>query len=87
MYAHSTHVSGENWASMSTEFPDIQVKTFPKDVLDAMKAANKKLVEESAAADPFAAKVLNSQQRYLAQVRQWTKMSDLAYLISTDNTK
>ncbi|MFT6028996.1 MAG: TRAP-type mannitol/chloroaromatic compound transport system substrate-binding protein [Oleiphilaceae bacterium] len=87
MYAHSTHASGENWASMSTEFPNIKVKTFPKDVLDAMKDANKRLVDQSAAADPFAAKVLNSQQAYLAKVRQWTKMSDLAYLNSTDETK
>lgn len=87
MYAHSTHVSAENWVSMSTEYPDIQVKTFPTEVLDAMKAANKKLVEQSAAADPFAAKVLHSQQDYLAKVRQWTKMSDLAYLTSTDESK
>jgi TRAP-type mannitol/chloroaromatic compound transport system substrate-binding protein len=63
------------------------VKTFPKDVLAAMKTANKKLVEENAAADPFAAKVLKSQQDYLAKVRQWTKMSDLAYLNSTDDAK
>lgn len=84
MYAHSTHASGENWASMSTEFPNIQVKTFPKEVLDAMKAANQKLVAQSAAEDPFAAKVLKSQQDYLVKVRQWTNMSDLAYLTSTD---
>jgi TRAP-type mannitol/chloroaromatic compound transport system substrate-binding protein len=69
---------------MSTEFPNIQVKTFPKDVLNAMQEANKRLVEKSAAEDPFAAKVLASQQAYLAKVRQWTNMSDLAYLTSTD---
>ncbi|MFV1873883.1 MAG: TRAP transporter substrate-binding protein [Oleiphilus sp.] len=83
MYAHSTHASGENWSSMSSEYPNIQVKTFPKEVLDAMQAANQKLVEKSAADDPFAAKVLTSQQSYLAKVRQWTKMSDMAYLNST----
>lgn len=83
MYAHSTHASGENWANMSTEYPNIQVKTFPKDVLEAMKSANQRLVEKSAASDPFAAKVLHSQQAYLAKVRQWTNMSDLAYLNST----
>lgn len=86
MYAHSTHASAENWSSMTTEYPNIQVRTFPQDVMDALKKANKKLVEESAAADPFAAKVLASQQAYLEKVRQWTTMSDLAYLTSTGKT-
>ncbi len=83
MYAHSTHASAENWSSMLTEFPAIQVRTFPQDVMEALKTANVKLLEESAAADPFAAKVLASQKAYLAKVRQWTSMSDLAYLTST----
>ena len=83
MYAHSTHASAENWSSMRSEFPNIQVKTFPKEVMAALQAANAKLLAENAAADPFAAKVLASQQDYLAKARQWTTMSDLAYLNST----
>lgn len=85
MYAHSTHASAENWSTMLSEFPNIKVKTFPKEVMDALKAANTRLLEESAAADPFAAKVLASQKAYLTKAREWTNMSDLAYLISTSD--
>jgi len=86
MYAQSTHESGKNWSTMSAEFPNIQVKTFPPAVIAAMKEANESLLAENAANDPFAAKVLKSQKEYLAQVRQWTNMSDKAYLNSTSNS-
>ena len=51
--------------------------------MTAIKAANDELLKENAANDPFAAKVLSSQQEYMAKVRQWTEMSDKAYLDST----
>jgi len=85
MWSQSTHESGKNWSTMSTEYPDIQVKTFPAEVIAAMKAANESLLKENAAKDEFAARVLKSQQDYLAKVRQWTNMSDKAYLDSTSN--
>ncbi len=83
MYTHSTHESGENWSTMKAEYPNIKVKTFPDEVMKAIREANDALLKENAAADPFAAKVLASQQSYMEKVRQWTNMSDKAYLDST----
>jgi TRAP-type mannitol/chloroaromatic compound transport system substrate-binding protein len=83
MYAQSMHESGKNWSTMTEEFPNIKVKTFPDEVIAALKVANEALLKESAANDPFAAKVLSSQREYLAKIRQWTNMSDKAYLDST----
>jgi len=83
IYALSVHESGKNWSSMLEEYPNIQVKTFPEEVMQAMKTANSELLAEYAANDAFAAKVLASQKAYLQQVRQWTRMSDEAYLRST----
>jgi len=82
MYAHSYHASGENWAKMKTEYPDIKVKTFPKDVIDAMRKANDELIAERAAKDPMAKKIIDSQAAYLKKVRVWTEISDNAYLNS-----
>jgi TRAP-type mannitol/chloroaromatic compound transport system substrate-binding protein len=82
MYIQSTHESGKNWATMLTEFPNIQVKTFPEEVMNAIRQANDELLAENAAADPFAAKVLESQQSYMKDVRAWTMISDKAYLES-----
>ena len=82
MYIQSYHSSGENWASMKTEFPNIQVKSFPADVINAMRTANDELLAEKAAADPLAKKILDSQSAYMSKSRAWTDISDKAYLNS-----
>ena len=82
MYAQSYHASGENWATMKTEFPDIKVKTFPKEVIDAMRKANDELIAEQAANNPMAKKIIDSQADYLKKVRVWTNLSDVAYINS-----
>jgi len=82
MYIQSYHASGENWANMKTEFPDIQVKSFPTDVISAMRKANDELLAEKAAADPLAKKILDSQSAYMSKSRAWTDISDKAYLNS-----
>ncbi|GAA0240773.1 TRAP transporter substrate-binding protein [Marinomonas primoryensis] len=85
MYIQSYHESGVNWATMKTEYPNVQVKTFPKDVLVAMKKANQELLEEKAAADPLAKEIIESQAKYLKTTRVWTNISDRAYLDSVDS--
>ena len=85
MYVQSYHESGKNWASMKQEFPNIQVKSFPTEVIGAMRKANDELLAEKAAADPLAKKVLDSQAAYLKQSRAWTDISDRAYLNSLSN--
>ena len=82
MYIQSYHESGKNWASMKQEFPNIQVKSFPAEVIGAMRKANDDLLAEKAAADPLAKKILDSQASYLKQSRAWTDISDRAYLNS-----
>ncbi|WP_414689238.1 MULTISPECIES: TRAP transporter substrate-binding protein [unclassified Neptuniibacter] len=82
MYIQSYHASGENWASMKTEFPNIQVKSFPANVINAMRTANDELLAEKAAADPLAKKILDSQSAYMSKSRAWTDISDKAYLNS-----
>ena len=86
MYIQSYHESGENWATMKTEYPNVEVKTFPKDVLNAMRKANQKLLDEKAAADPLAKEILESQAAYLKKARVWTNISDRAYLDGLDDT-
>jgi len=83
MYSQSMHESGKNWSTMTTEYPNIKVKTFPESVMAAMRKANDELLQENAAKDEFAARVLSSQQTYMKNIRQWTQMSDKAYLDST----
>jgi len=85
MYAQSNHESSVNWATIKSEYPDVQVKTLPKEVIDAMRKANDELLTEFAAADPLAKEISDSQAEYLAKARAWTAISDQAYLNSVGN--
>jgi len=82
MYAQSYHVSAENWHLIKKDYPDIQIKTFPREVMNAMRKANAELLAERAAADPLAREIIDAQAAYLAIVREWTAISDQAYLNS-----
>jgi TRAP-type mannitol/chloroaromatic compound transport system substrate-binding protein len=82
MYVQSYHASGENWAKMKSDYPEIKVKTFPKPVIAAMEKANSELLAEQAAGDPLAKEIIDSQAGYLKQVRVWSDISDVAYLNS-----
>ena len=82
MYTLAYHENAVNWATMRQEFPDIQLRTFPKPVLAALRKANDELLAEFAAADPLAREIIDSQADYLARARAWTAISDQAYLNS-----
>jgi TRAP-type mannitol/chloroaromatic compound transport system substrate-binding protein len=85
MYAQSYAVSAENWAAIKKDYPDIKIKTFPKEVLAAMRKANDELLAERAAADPVAKKIIDHQAAFMAKAREWTDISDRAYLDSLDD--
>jgi TRAP-type mannitol/chloroaromatic compound transport system substrate-binding protein len=86
MYAQSYHESAVNWATIKSEYPDIKVKTFPEEVLDAMRKANQELLAETAGDDPLAKEIIDSQAAYLDKARNWTLISDQAYLNSGAGT-
>jgi TRAP-type mannitol/chloroaromatic compound transport system substrate-binding protein len=85
MYAQSYHLSAENLASLQNDFPEVKIRTFPADVLEAMRRANEELLAERAAADPMAREIIDSQKAYLAKVRGWTAVSDQVYLNSLND--
>lgn len=80
MLIHSTHANAEAWASIREEHPNVQIKNFPDSVFQAMTEANAKLLEEAAAGDEQAKKIIDSQEKYLRNARNYTEISERAYL-------
>ncbi|PLX87103.1 MAG: ABC transporter substrate-binding protein, partial [Desulfuromonas sp.] len=80
MYAHIYDVHGRNWAAIQQEYPDVKIRTFPKEVIDKLKLENNKLLDEMAAKDELFKEILTSQRDYVKKVRAWTQISDYAYL-------
>ncbi|PLX78575.1 MAG: ABC transporter substrate-binding protein [Desulfuromonas sp.] len=80
MYARSYNDSAVNWAKIEKEFPHIKIRTFPKEVIAAMKKVNNELLEATAAKDATFKKIYDSQKDYMKKVRKWTEISDYTYL-------
>ncbi len=80
MYTQNYHMSSEAWSKIEQDYPNIKVRTFPKEVMDAMKAANQTLLAEKAAGNPMLKKILDSQAEYQKKSREWTRISDYSYL-------
>ncbi|UTZ41591.1 TRAP transporter substrate-binding protein [Vibrio campbellii] len=82
MYTQSKHESGKNWASIQSEYPDVQVKDFPPEVIAALREANVRLLKQHAEKDALAKEIQESQASYIEQVRPWSDISHRAYLNS-----
>ncbi len=82
MYTQSLHENANSWATMKAEYPEIQVRNFPDDVMAALRNANSELLIEQAKSDPLAKTILDSQAAYLKKARDWTSISLQAYLDS-----
>jgi TRAP-type mannitol/chloroaromatic compound transport system substrate-binding protein len=84
MLVQANHESAKNWESMKTEYPNIKVKTFPKPVFAELRKANDKLLKELSAKNPLSKEIIDSRLNYLKKIRNWTNISDKAYL-NSDN--
>ena len=80
LYIRNYHLSAMALEDMFAQYPDIKVKTFPKEVIDEMKKVNHQLRKEMSSENPLLKKILESQKSYQNRVREWTRMSDYLYL-------
>ena len=85
MYIQNYAMSADSWSKIATDNPNIKIKTFPKEVMDAMKQANKELIAEKSKESQLLKEVIESQMAFQKKAREWTIMSDYLYL--KDNLK
>lgn len=76
------NANSENWDIISSKFPNVKVKQFPADVIDALKESNQKLITSEMARSPMAKKILESRADYLLKARAWTDIGLKLYLDS-----
>ncbi|MFT5572086.1 MAG: TRAP-type mannitol/chloroaromatic compound transport system substrate-binding protein [Cryomorphaceae bacterium] len=72
--------NAQNWDIISSQFPDVQVKEFPSEVIAALKQSNQNLLEAEKARSPLAARIIESRAEYLRKARAWTNIGDKLYL-------
>ena len=79
-YAHFTHANADKLAALSSEYPEVAIKTFPAEIFSALREANAKLLEKNATDNPTFREILTSQQEYLKKARAWSKISDYSFI-------
>ena len=72
--------NAQNWDVISSQFPDVQIKSFPPEVMDALRESNKKLLESEKARSPIAKRIIESREEYLRKSRAWTNIGQKLYL-------
>lgn len=80
MSTSSFAANADNWQTISKNYPNVQVKRFPNEVITALKAANKELVEQEKARSEIAKRILESRESYLSKARAWTNIGEKLYL-------
>ena len=80
MSTHSFAANTDNWQTISEQYPNVQVKRFPQEVIDALKEANTKLLEEEKARSDVAKRILESREAFLKKSRTWTNIGEKLYL-------
>lgn len=85
MTTASFAANADNWATISSQFPNVKVKQFPPEVMQALKESNKTLLDAEIARSPIAQKILLSRAAYLKKARAWTEVGEQAYLESMGN--
>jgi len=83
MYIQIYDMHARAWRKMRKEHPNIVIKTFPISVMDALRKAKKQLLIKQMANNPMLREIIESQNAYMKQSREWTKMSDFLYLIES----
>lgn len=64
----------------------IDLRRFPDDVVRKLKTLSEEVVAEIAQKDAFSKKVYDSYQKFLQQSREYSSVSELAYLLARDRT-
>ncbi len=80
MTTHTFAENSENWSTIAEQFPNVQVKEFPSEVMQALRESNQALLQAESERSEFAKSVLDSRAAYLKKARAWTRIGTQAYL-------
>ncbi len=75
------------WTKMKKEYPNIKIKTFPTEVLKAMKKSTDEVMNSYSKKDKLFDEVYTSKMNYMKEARVWTKISEYDYITTSEQVK
>ncbi len=79
--------NAQAWEKMKTQFPNIKIKTFPPEVLKAMKKATDEVMAKYSKENKLFKEVYQSRQNYMKKARAWTTISEYDYITTSNSVK
>jgi len=77
--------NADNLATISSQFPNVQIKQFPAEVIAALKESNRTLIDQEIERSEIAKRIIQSRAEYLKKARNWTLAGEKSYLDSVAN--
>ncbi|MDA3065391.1 TRAP transporter substrate-binding protein DctP [Campylobacter sp. CN_NE4] len=74
--------NAKNLEKLKTDYPNIQIKHFSDEIINAFKNATQEILEENSAKDPLFKEILHSQQKFQKIAREWKMTNEIAFLNS-----
>lgn len=83
VYYENFDAASKAWEKIQKEYPYIQVKSLPKDVLKKLKQSKEFLFQSHAKENKLFQEIYQDQNEFLKRVRKWTKLQEYRYIQTT----
>lgn len=80
-----TATNAESFSKMKQQYPDIEILTFPDEILRALKSETIAVLEETASQNATAREIWESYKKFYKTVAQWTEISTTEFLRVRNN--
>jgi TRAP-type mannitol/chloroaromatic compound transport system substrate-binding protein len=87
MYYENFYDSMQAWEKMKKEYPNIKVKSFPPEVVKAMKNATDEVFAKYAKNNALFKEIYDNQQTFMKKARAWSKMGEYGYIKTCEQVK
>jgi len=76
------HENGVKMEELLRDYPNVVLRSLPRDVMSALKKENKRLISKLVieSQDGLTKEIVDSMEKYQERARVWTRFSDQAYL-------
>lgn len=76
------HENGIKMEELRRDYPNVILRSLPRDVMSALKKENKRLIDKLVleSQDGLTKEIVDSMEKYQQRARIWTRFSDQAYL-------
>jgi TRAP-type mannitol/chloroaromatic compound transport system substrate-binding protein len=87
LYYKNFYLSSKAWEKIQKDYPKIQVKSFPTNVIEKMKKTTSLIFEHYSKENKLFKEIYENQKQFQKKVRDWSIQEEFSYLKITSSPK